>query len=81
VSKILVLLLRKCLRHNVCEIFKSIGVSEFEDTGSVQISRIVVRNSDMLRVVARYRRTDGAQHVVRVAVNKRNRSSAGNDSM
>jgi hypothetical protein len=75
------LLRRECLRHNVCEIFESIDLSEFDNTGSVQMSRIVERHIDMLGLVARYRRTDGAQRAVRVAVNKWNRSFAGNVSM
>jgi hypothetical protein len=45
------------------------------------MSRIVERHIDMLGLVARYRRTDGAQRAVRVAVNKWNRSFAGNVSM
>ena len=32
------LLRRECLRHNVCEIFESIDLSEFDNTGSVQVN-------------------------------------------
>jgi hypothetical protein len=75
------ILRRECLCHNVYEIFESINLSEFDNTGSIQMSRMVERHIDMLGLVARYRRTDGAQRAVRVAVNKWNRSFGGNVSI
>jgi len=74
------LLQRKCLRHNLCEVLESVDLSEFDNTGSVKVSRIVERHIDMLGLVACYRRADGAPRVVGVTVNKWDHGFAGNVS-
>jgi len=75
------LLRQKCLGHNVGEDLESIELSEFDNTGSVKMSRVVERHIDMLGLVARYRRAYGAQCAVRVAVDKWDYGFAGNVSM
>jgi len=77
----LMLLRRKCLGHNVGEVLESIDLSEFENTCSVKMSRVVKRHIDMFGLVARYRRAYGAQCAVRVAVDKRDHGFTGNVSM
>jgi len=71
----------KSLRHDVCEVLEGVDFSEFDDTGSVKMSRIVKWHVDMLGLVACYRGTNGAQCAVRVAVNNWNCSFTGDVSM
>ena len=75
------LLRRKCLGHNVGEVLESVDLSEFDNTGSVKMSRVMKRHIDMLGLVARYRRAYGAQRAVRIAVDKWDHGFAGNVSM
>lgn len=35
------LIRRKCLRHDVCELLEDVDFSEFDDTGIVETQRIV----------------------------------------
>jgi len=53
-----------CLRHNVCKVLESINLSEFNNTSSVKMSRVVKRHIDILGLVARYRRAYGTQRAV-----------------
>jgi len=71
----------QCLRHNVRKVLESIDLSEFNNTSSVKMSRVVNRHIDMLGLVARYRRAYGAQGAVQVAVDKWDLGFTGNVSM
>jgi len=71
----------QCVHHNVCKVLKSIDLSEFNNTSSVKMSRVVKRHIDMLGLVARYRRAYGAQQAIRVAVDKQDHGFTGNVSM
>jgi len=71
----------KYLGHNVGEVLESIDLSEFDNTGSVKMSRVLRRHLGMLGLVARYRRADGTQRAIRVAVNEWDYGFAGNVSM